>query len=60
MLYRKEVVMVDIKILRNTSDKIWQSCYQHPFVQEIGRGTLSREKFEFFFNSRLQVSVRIY
>ena len=40
--------MVDIKILRNTSDKIWQSCYQHPFVQEIGRGTLSREKFEFF------------
>ena len=34
--------MVDIKILRNTSDKIWQSCYQHPFVQEIGRGTLSR------------------
>lgn len=40
--------MVDIKILRNTSDKIWQSCYQHPLSKKSGRGTLSREKFEFF------------
>lgn len=40
--------MVDIKFLRSTSDKIWQLCYQHPFVQEIGRGTLNLERFEFF------------
>ncbi len=27
---------------------IWERCYQHPFVQGLGDGTLSRDRFAYF------------
>jgi len=26
----------------------WENCYNHPFVQELGKGTLDKEKFKFY------------
>lgn len=27
---------------------VWEACYRHPFVQEIGRGVLAKESFVFY------------
>ena len=37
-----------INELRDVSKEVWEACYNHPFVQEIGKGTLPQEKFNFF------------
>src|SRR5712691_1122564 len=34
--------------VRQQTDAIWQAIYTHPFVQEVGQGTLARPAFEFF------------
>lgn len=34
--------------LRQQTAAIWQAIYTHPFVQEVGQGTLARPAFEFF------------
>ena len=34
--------------LKQRAAKVWEDGYQHPFVQELGRGTLDREKFKFY------------
>ncbi len=34
--------------LKDTSKEIWESGYNHSFVQEIGKGTLSKERFKFY------------
>jgi thiaminase/transcriptional activator TenA len=34
--------------LRELAAAIWEDGYHHPFVQEIGRGSLDREKFNFY------------
>ena len=36
------------KSLKQTANKIWAQSYQHPFVQELGQGTLPRETFQFY------------
>ncbi|GAX47397.1 thiaminase II [Pseudolactococcus reticulitermitis] len=28
--------------------ELWETTYQHPFVQELGQGTLPQEKFKFY------------
>lgn len=33
---------------RRACDRIWEASYNHPFVQELGRGTLDEEKFRFY------------
>ena len=34
--------------LKEKAAKVWEDGYNHPFVQELGRGTLDREKFKFY------------
>ena len=34
--------------LREHAKKPWEDCYRHPFVQELGAGTLRRETFCFY------------
>jgi thiaminase/transcriptional activator TenA len=34
--------------LRKAAAPIWQAIFRHPFVAEVGAGTLPREKFRFF------------
>lgn len=34
--------------LKDQASKSWEAGYQHPFVQEIGKGTLAKEKFSFY------------
>jgi len=34
--------------LKEKAAKVWEEGYNHPFVQEIGRGTLDKEKFKFY------------
>ena len=34
--------------LKEKSIDIWESGYNHPFVQEVGQGTLDKEKFKFY------------
>ncbi len=34
--------------LKNRASKVWEDGYQHPFVQEIGKGTLDQAKFRFY------------
>ncbi|MBI4241294.1 MAG: thiaminase II [Candidatus Rokubacteria bacterium] len=36
--------------LRRAAAPIWNAIYRHPFVVEVGRGTLPREKFRFFIS----------
>ncbi|WP_420889893.1 thiaminase II [Geobacillus kaustophilus] len=36
------------KQLRQAADPIWQASFRHPFVQELGQGTLAREKFRYY------------
>ena len=35
--------------LRNKSASLWEAVVTHPFVRELGDGTLSREKFQRYF-----------
>ena len=34
--------------LKAKAAKVWEDGYNHPFVQEIGMGTLDKEKFKFY------------
>lgn len=34
--------------LKNKARKVWEDGYNHPFVQEIGQGTLDKAKFQFY------------
>ena len=34
--------------LKNRAAKVWEAGYNHPFVQELGKGTLDKEKFRFY------------
>lgn len=34
--------------LKEKTGKIWEDCYNHPFLQELGKGTLKKEKFKFY------------
>lgn len=34
--------------LKHKANKVWEEGYAHPFVQEIGKGTLDKEKFKFY------------
>jgi len=34
--------------LKARAAKVWEDGYNHPFVQELGKGTLDREKFKFY------------
>lgn len=34
--------------LQHQTTRIWDAIYQHPFVQEVGQGTLARAAFTFF------------
>jgi thiaminase/transcriptional activator TenA len=34
--------------LRETAHSVWNAIFAHPFVKELGAGTLSREQFLFF------------
>lgn len=34
--------------IREKTDSVWNAIFKHPFVQGIGKGTLEREKYEFY------------
>lgn len=34
--------------LKDQAAKVWEDGYNHPFVQEIGKGTLDKAKFQFY------------
>ena len=34
--------------LKEKAGKVWEECYKHPFLQELGMGTLEKEKFKFY------------
>ena len=34
--------------LKEKAGKVWEDCYEHPFLQELGKGTLEKEKFKFY------------
>lgn len=34
--------------LKQKAIKVWEDGYNHPFVQELGAGTLEKEKFKFY------------
>jgi thiaminase/transcriptional activator TenA len=34
--------------LREKGNTVWEAAYNHPFVQEIGKGTLEKEKFQYY------------
>jgi len=34
--------------LKGKADKLWEDGYNHPFVQELGRGTLPKDSFQFY------------
>jgi len=34
--------------LKAKAAKVWEDGYNHPFVQELGKGTLDKEKFKFY------------
>lgn len=36
------------RALKGKAIKVWEDGYNHPFVQELGKGTLDREKFKFY------------
>lgn len=36
------------KGLKAKATKVWEEGYNHPFVQELGKGTLDQEKFKFY------------
>ncbi len=34
--------------LRKESAQMWKSIFSHPFIQELGRGTLAKDRFFYF------------
>ena len=34
--------------LKEKAGKVWEECYKHSFLQELGMGTLEKEKFKFY------------
>ena len=36
------------RALKAKATKVWEEGYNHPFVQELGMGTLDKEKFKFY------------
>ncbi|WP_433746492.1 thiaminase II [Falsibacillus pallidus] len=36
------------KECRQAANEIWEASFRHPFVRELGEGSLSREKFRFY------------
>ena len=44
-------------ILRKAAQPIWDAIFSHPFIKELGAGTLSRERF-IFCSPRLSVFTR--
>jgi thiaminase/transcriptional activator TenA len=42
------IVMSFAKSLREKALDVWEAGYNHPFVQEIGAGTLDKESFKFY------------
>lgn len=36
------------RTLKDKAIKVWEDGYNHPFVQELGKGTLDKEKFKFY------------
>ena len=34
--------------LKAKAEKVWEEGYNHPFVQELGKGTLDKDKFKFY------------
>ena len=34
--------------LKEKASKVWEAGYNHPFLQELGNGTLDKEKFKFY------------
>lgn len=36
------------RALKGKAIKVWEDGYNHPFVQELGKGTLDKEKFKFY------------
>ena len=34
--------------LKEKAIKVWEAGYNHPFVQELGQGTLDKKKFQFY------------
>ena len=36
------------KTLKEKNREIWEDCYRHPFLQELGMGILEKEKFKFY------------
>lgn len=34
--------------LKEKSFDVWEACYRHPFVQELGQGVLNKEAFMFY------------
>jgi thiaminase/transcriptional activator TenA len=34
--------------LKNNAYSVWEAGYNHPFVQELGRGTLAKDSFKFY------------
>lgn len=40
--------MITSEKLKASVLDLWESTYQHPFVQALGQGTLLKEKFEFY------------
>ena len=38
------------KSLKEKTRSVWEDCYNHPFVQKIGNGTLDREVFKFYIS----------
>ena len=34
--------------LKEKAIKVWEDGYNHPFVQELGQGTLDKKKFQFY------------
>lgn len=36
------------RMLKERAIDVWEDAYAHPFVQELGKGTLAKEKFQFY------------
>ena len=36
------------RVLKERANKVWEEGYNHPFVQGLGKGTLDKEKFQFY------------
>lgn len=36
------------RTLKERTNSVWEDCYQHPFLQELGKGKLEKETFMFY------------